>query len=404
MFAVEVVSSPVSALFPDTPVWRADMAALSEYDETLIKPMILFADRVSLLTDREDMIDMAVAQGHKLQGMPLQRFVQFMAFSARNDSEEIRDLGLSLSQIAPPQVAKDFLAHMPNRDELFNKVWPEYESRADEFGHAVFEVWRDRHAGLTSPNLQALERAGILEVHGWSSGPNREDLRANPSLNAEFLTRNLNMDENLSRIIYDMKERLESSNGVLMADPGAEFFLRRGDTKSPTPATLATSIIARLPGLQGVGIEELVQIRHSLEPYLGRFRGSMVSISAAIAEKGTMGPEARAQELDRLWYAEVEPARSEIAAELRRGGYPRALLTAFTDDTASKIAAGASVAIASGSFLAGATALIPAVIAGALPFAKALATRLDAQDAARANRMFFIYAAQEQLRKRRRRK
>lgn len=126
-------------------------------------------------------------------------------------------------------------------------------------------------------------------------------------LNGEFFSRNLNIDENLSRIIYDMKERLESSNGVLMADPGAEFFLGRGDTKSPTPATLATSIIARLPGLQGVGIEELVQIRHSLEPYLGRFRGSMVSISAAIAEKGTMGPEARAQELDRLWYAEVEP-------------------------------------------------------------------------------------------------
>lgn len=180
MFAVEVVSSPGTALFPNTPVWRADMAALSEYDETLIKPMILFADRVSLLTDREDMIDMAVAQGYKLQGMPLQRFIQFMAFSARNDSEEIRDLGLLLSQIAPPQVAKDFLAHMPNR-ELLDKVWPEYESRAAEFGHAVFEVWRDIHAGLTSPNLQALERAGILEVHGWSSGPNREDLHANPS-------------------------------------------------------------------------------------------------------------------------------------------------------------------------------------------------------------------------------
>lgn len=399
MFEVEVISSPGAALFPASPMWSVDLAALSLYDETLVKPLILFADRIALRSDREDMLDVVHAHGFQATRMPLPRFLKYMGLSLRRDPRELETLGVSMDLLAPPELARQILGERSDLDFLF-KTWHEYESRVDEVGAAIRGLWISRKDQLDSKSLDLLRDRGILEVRTWTNGVSRADWYQDVSKFGEFMGEMLNESEHFQRIVDEVALNLSDSRGVLMADPGAALVLGTGQQSRPSPADIGISMVSRLPGLYDVEIAELIEIRDSLEPYLAPFRAAVINIEEEIAARTFDNARTSAEEVDRLWYKRVAPTTQEIAAQVRRGGYPRALLAAFTEDGASKVAAGATIAIASGSLVAGAIALIPAALAAGVPFVRALASKLEAQDTAKDNRLFFMYAAQEELKRR----
>ncbi len=72
---IELYSYPLFALHPTSSTFDViDYPALPEYDIQLLKPALLFGDKVNLVTFRETLQQMLWSQAKTLYVMPMQRF------------------------------------------------------------------------------------------------------------------------------------------------------------------------------------------------------------------------------------------------------------------------------------------------------------------------------------------
>ncbi|NTW38631.1 MAG: hypothetical protein HGA44_01890 [Cellulomonadaceae bacterium] len=390
MFSVTTVSSPSTARYPRDPMWSTDLPSLTRYDEDLVKPAILFADRIDLRSDRLDMAAMVKSDAMKYRSMPMRSLWAYIGICYRRDRTELEMIGVAEGQLASRDEVDAFMEAASTSEPHLEEFWARHETQISEVAHALFELCRTRYTALSSPALDRLVEAGMLTVSGWSAGDDDP-----------WTLAWTDDDEFLARIIDDLLANMNSWGDAVLIESGSRFLLPAGRLPAlpatPTPEDIASSLVARIPGLREITIDELVEIRSDLDDYLAAFRAEVITMSKDLAAEQHGGSLEPVDVIDRAWHANVSPILKDLDTKVKRGSYPRQLLGAFAEDIGTQAASGASVLFAAGSALAGVGTLLPAAAAASVPFLRALNSRLKARDDLRDHRLFFLYEANRRI-------
>ena len=161
---------------------------------------------------------------------------------------------------------------------------------------------------------------------------------------------------------------------------------------------LAAHVLQRLPLFDRATVAEVLDIRADLDAALARFRAAMDAFAAEVAA-AAWDPDF-AVEADCVYRRQVAPAVAEIEDAVATVGYLRELVTRYAERPGQFVPLAApalTVALASPDVLAqtvAATLAGGSVLANAAQAGWAVA---DARRAARAKRLFFVYAARRRL-------
>jgi hypothetical protein len=413
MFELDVISEPGATLAPNTPMWLGNLEGFVNYDIALVKPSLLFAEKVTLFSMRTSMQQRANSEGFKYLRMPVRFQMEFVALSARRDRRILNKLGMKASQLGSIDEAREILQlheqlELDDRqsvDELSDRVHQfidRYSDQFTEYGYRCFHLWRERWQALHTIELDQAAASGVLAIRGWTD-EDEHPARVAFLPEVDFFLRGTD------RIL----SHLSQGRRVPLIDPGSEFILgldtpKRSRSKSISrnplpPAIITASFVARLPGLQQATVAEILDLRKELRPYLAPFRAAMVAIADDIAASSPSDTPDLALELDRRWYGEISPALAEMENEVRRSAYLRRLLDVGTTDKASLASAISGVALGVGSLAAGFPVATPAAAAGiAWPFLRAIHEAIERKEATRSNRLYLLYRAKKQLERKQR--
>jgi hypothetical protein len=399
-FEIDVLSNPVAALSIDKPLWDiGDFSIYSEYDIDLIKPALLFSDRVNLFTFRETMRQITYNQGATIARMPMMRIMSYLGVAIRRDPREIELLGLNPSDL-PSAAEAEALTDGDAMNERFGDFWDNNEERIESYADKVIQVWRQRYRELEAPGLHAAVDSGLLKVDGWLTIP------------PEYQNRPIMPDEIFEASIEAFLDRLVNSSRQPMLDVGADWVAKNWPldtdrTRSTEqraaswhgPTITAANAVMRLPGLERLSLEEVIDLRSELVQYLPAFRSEMIRLGEDLDESN-IEPDDLAVEIDRRWYRDISPVLEEIQRDVAEAAYPRRLLNTITAQKDAMISAGGAVVLATGSVAAGISTLAPAALAAAYPLAKALNDHISNRAAVKKNRLYLLYALEKGIKKR----
>ncbi|SCF20821.1 hypothetical protein GA0070558_15030 [Micromonospora haikouensis] len=394
-FEVEVISDPIRLVpnngFDFNSPWLRESPG---YDTRLVKPAILFADHVNLVSSRSTVHHFIGMHGWRILNMPMRQMNAFLNLSIERDPADLENLGLTADDLANPEEAStvnDAMRRCDTNEELRHAfstvVIPFFERHSDQSSkmvEAFSRLWRDRHEMLIAPDLAPAIDRQVLTVQGWV-----EDL---PPQERMFLAN----EEFLEESFAGMLERLQDPRRLALMDPSiAAPEPNVNYETTPTPAFLGNAIVSRIQGLDDLPMIEVLDLREELKDYLPHFRSEIVSLSQDVAQM-TSSQEIAA-ELDLRWYRDIAPAMEEIRREIATARYPRRLVDALTSDPATIASGAGALTIAAGGLAIGLSALLPAVAAAAYPFLKAKALRDQGLEKAQTNKLFFLYALQNRL-------
>jgi hypothetical protein len=399
LFEVDVVSDPSFAYATSGALPNEHYQSITSYDESLVKPALLVADSVRLVTIRNDIVRFETANAFENSRMPMRYILAFAYLSVNRHPEDLAALGLTEHNLADP-VDAHRLVDADEKIEPLQAFAKKYGDRIHQYQVAFARVLRRRVADLRSEGLVRAGQLGLLQEVTWHGG----------DYPIEALAWKEGQEEYLAAALAGVTERIASAHGSVLLEPGAMHSLskhrqRDGDKSNDDAqklldlsAGVASVVTGQIPGLAEMPVSEVLDLRTDLKDYLAPFRAEMAKLSDEIAEASVSIDELE-REVKRRWVREIDPALSDLRAEVGRGAYRRNLLGAFAEDKASMASAGSSVALGVGSIAAGLGALIPAVAAGAYPFVRALNETLRARDEARKNRLYFLYKAQQRSRR-----
>ncbi|BCJ60989.1 hypothetical protein [Micromonospora endophytica] len=394
-FEVEVISDPIRLVpnngFDFSSPWLRESP---RYDTRLVKPAVLFADHVNLVSSRSTVHHFIGMHGWRILNMPMRQMNAFLKLSIERNSVDLETLGLTSGDLASAEEANavnDAMGRCDTNEEfrhiLSTVAIPFFERHLDQSSkmvEAFRRLWRGRHEMLIAPDLiPAIDRK-VLTVQGWV-----EDL---PPQERMFLAN----EEFLEESFAGMLERLQDPRRVALMDPslavsGPDVIYET----TPTPAFLGNAVVSRIPGLDDLPMIEVLDLRADLKDYLPHFRSEMVNLSQDVVQM-TSGQDIAA-EVDLRWHRDIAPAMEEIRREVAAARYPRKLIDALTSDPATIASGVGALTIAAGGLAIGLSALLPAVAAAAYPLLKAKALRNQGLEKAQTNKLFFLYALQDRL-------
>lgn len=395
MFEIDVMSDPGAATAYLTPMWDAEHRSLSKYDVDLVKPMLLFADKISLRSQREDMLAVVRGRIFVVQRMPMRRVFNYIGLCERRDPDELLVLGLPESALAPRAETDRVQTDM----EQVPAFARQYDAQISDAANAIERVWSQREKQLSLEDLAPAVERDLVSVSGWrESGTDPWSLAWSDENDFFALAPDELIDQLVDRpnaVMFEPGSRMTlgdslADGGTLIASPATQPLV--------SPISVAAALFARLPTMASVPVGELLEIRDDLHDYLAPFRAGMVDLAEQISSEPDLDEKAMAQRIERCWYRDIDPALQELRNKARNSGYPRQLLATFSEDKGSLIGATSSVVLAAGSLVAGVATLLPAMAAASVPFVRALNGRLKERDDLKGNRLYFLYKLQDRLR------
>nr|WSY55860.1 hypothetical protein OG999_40810 [Streptomyces sp. NBC_00886] len=402
VFNVDVISEPSAALNSDGTLWGTKAKELTQHDISLVKPALLFAEHVDLITFRVDMQTLVESDAIRHFRMPMRLVGSFAGTAYRRDLKEFDILGLSPSDLCTPEEAAAYFNEGEiSAGENLQRFLVRHEEKIGKFLTAMRAVLEERRDGLLSTELESAISRGILTCSGWSS------VQPLPS---ELVWSDIR-GELIPHSVQCVVERLADSPNVPFIDPGARLSISNSlgsdtlvqldgvNSDIALPVKIAGSFMAHLPSLSELKVDELLDLRDSLGEYLPAFRSELMDLSGEVESVASDDMESLGKEIERRWHRDVAPALQEIRQEVAKASYPKNLLSTFSADKATMTSTATSVALAAGSVFAGAGALVPAAAAAAFPFVKALNESLKSRSDLRKNRLYFLYGVQRRLEK-----
>ncbi|WP_327038808.1 hypothetical protein [Micromonospora maris] len=398
---IQVYSNPLLALHPNTPIWGVeDYSTFVQYDVELLKPALLFGDKVNLVTFRETMQEMTYSQAKTLFQMPMPRVAQFVQVCRRRDQRELEALGLDIRELPTPEEAAEGWESIGRRDQTF---WAKYDELIERAAKNAYRIWVERHRALEGNALEAAISRGYLSTEGWLP-PFPRDWSGGLLVNLDEMF-DASLDEFVDRLaVADQQPMLDAgANWVLENWPGTDG-LPRQSMDQPVDWRSTSNLVAqsmmRLPGLERLSLVDVIDLREELSDYLPAFRSEMLKLGDDIAGSGNSSSEEVANEVERRWHRDIAPSLVEIRREVVEASYPRRLLNSLTGEKDSLIAVGGAFMLGAGSVAAGLSTLIPAAAAAAYPFVRAARDSLAAKSEAQKNRLYFLYKLEEGIARR----
>jgi hypothetical protein len=421
IFDVNVISDPSSALAPNTPMWNTDLTAFARYDVTLLKPVLLFAESVTLRTFRADMLSMTDADEFQFTIMPMRRVNRFLYLSKDRNYDELEYLGIQESILAPSAEARrvdQTIKRRRERDgawfEYLLKFAEKYSSSINELSRATAKRLSERREALATKDLDHAVGTGLLSVVGW--GTEAAERYSDEWFNQRWLQAWITDQDFFEYGFIRLLEALSDNSTATMFEPGSQMMLsvlssdsthnvrntrakkKRALESNLTSADMAASVIGRLPGLDELTVAEILDIRRDLGEYLPAFRAAMIDLADEISSSKSPQPPEMASKIDKAWEQKISPVLNGMEIYARQHGYPRQLLNVFAEDKGALAGAVSSVGLAAGSLVAGAITFAPAILAASIPFIKALNAVLRGRDELENNRLYFLYKLKKELR------
>ncbi|WFF01558.1 hypothetical protein [Micromonospora sp. WMMD964] len=392
-FDVEVISDPINLLANlaydfDSPLCKASPA----YDTQIVKPALLFADRVNLVSSRSTLHHFVGIEASYFAKNPDEQIKAFIHLSTGKYPRLLQMLGLTLKDLGEAAEAENIIAAMAASKSgretldlyrlLVVPFWDKHISEVEALADAYLSLWQERHDSLIAPEVrQAIDR-GVVTIQAWGGKHPEVDQILTPA------------DEFLGESVGAMIQRLQDPARLALLDTQLAGSTN-GDSQGAGsgPPFIANAVLSRLTGLEDLPITEVLGLREDLKTHLPYFRSEIVRLSDELANTDS-SREASAL-LDRHWHREILPALEEIRREVAGARYPRRLLDAVTADPGTIASSAGALTLAVGGLAAGLSALLPAAAIAAYPFLKANSDRLQRLDQAKANKLFFLYAVQE---------
>lgn len=351
-----------------------------EQETELVKAAILYGDRVDLFSVGFSFFtDVDVEIEHMTPG----GFMEMAVAAGLVDPATLTPETIALLSNAQA-VAESPMVPSEMREAM--AAWPiQFETSRREMRDAVDKLL----AEWGGEELAQAHRAGKVKIH-----------RLVESLDGAEIA------ENAPQAVLDHLERLSKPGhpptyplltgqmadlmgaaireGVVGADGAFDRRLRK--------AGFANGLIARVPNFGAARLDEITDIRTTLNNPLTRFRGEVASFSTAIASApGTPDYEA---EVDEFWLERIQPALQNLDEAVREDRYMTRLQTATVDAWAEASAAGGSAGAATLSLGLGPTAAGIAGVAAAAGVigGKALAAGAGKDGASSDREFYFLHA------------
>jgi hypothetical protein len=213
----------------------------------------------------------------------------------------------------------------------------------------------------------------------------------------EMVPRMVNYFNNLHNAVVDSQ--------IPILDKGAAGLLdwRTDERKTPTNARRAAAptagrLFTRIPTFNAASLDEIIDIRADLGPYISGFQKEILSLSITMLDIAESDFDF---EVERLLIEKIQPQLDELDQRIQENRYLRRLADAVASDWKSTAAlAGLVVGASVGSATGGYGSLLAALLgSGAVagPTVKALRDRFLAAEAIRQHRFYFLHQVTERL-------
>lgn len=157
MFDIDVVSDPVSNFSVDGWISNDAYSRLTAFDESLVKPALVLADRVNLYTVRVDFDRTTAAAAFENKNMPMRFLHAFASVCRAGDLELLETLGLDQKFLPTADELSLFSSSTP-RDKQWWKAVGKFEKKYSgpivDYRTSFHRILRQRHEDLEAPHLQ----------------------------------------------------------------------------------------------------------------------------------------------------------------------------------------------------------------------------------------------------------
>jgi hypothetical protein len=343
-------------------------------DIRLLKPALLYGDRVTLYSPMATMLAMTAGLGELSERDRISFLRQVIPIVAAEDSDSLDGLDLyEQLRRRRNRTTQEIMAAERFRREL-ERHWDELRS--------VIERTLEQ-AG--ADQLVAAVDAGLLTIDPLLPGGDfdlEEFLRAFVDKLAELLT------ASLSYPLFD-----DSAGGLVQAHVAEGLIVpREGARGRGKQVTAASEFMSRLPAFPAASIHEVLGIRDELKGPLVRFRAGMVEIADII--EAAPFEEGFQDEVQDIYIEKVGPALADMEDAVRQNAYLQQLLGSAVADMKT---------ILTGVITLGVTQtadLSPLIAAGAAAGAATIQAAWNKQMVARRIRqqqLYFLYRTEELL-------
>lgn len=392
MFEIEVISNPSNLISNDGFIVANDYGSLTRYDEKIIKPALLLADKIHLKTIRLDFSHIVDANAHEITKMPLRWLSRFAHFSSTPDEELLDRFSMRMSDLAQAGDIEEFF----NKGEFerYEKFAEKYQIGIHKFQEGSLETFREQHFALESPSINEAKRLGILTESPWHAGDVQTGERIVQTVFGDG--RQNFIDESID----EMGKYLSSTKSSILVEPGTHSMYWDTDAHSKVndpefgidPSLQIASLLAeQIPGLSEMKIENILEIREELKDSLIPFRASLLQMAGEISETDELSVDSLVKISQRKWTMDVVPALEDLKRDIKKGSYSRELLQAFSDDKESLVAIGAVINVSVGGSFAGLRTLVSATAGASFAFVKAWNEKIKKSEVVRGNRLYFLY-------------
>ncbi|WP_084104166.1 hypothetical protein [Demequina sp. NBRC 110056] len=419
MYEINIFSSPFDAVTP-APNGKERVGHASEivrYDEDFVKPALFLADRAVLKTTRVDAyLDEFREASAASMFAPAKAFAFWISRS--RDPEQLDRYGIdpkdllseeemeTWERVLESPSSREFTdeeidefnfadAYRKHRAETGNRAEPEtrFRHRVQPLTSARAAIFKSRADSFLSARLNAMPTT-VIRQEPWDSTVRTQYQK--------FLDTRVGEHAASDRMVEQMETAVLHSVAGVMLDPAVSYGL---GVRGATPAEIgsaatvsgAVELMRMVGGLSELPLDEVVEVREELHPYLQPFRGFLLETSAAANLE-----DADALEQGRLlqiaWEAEVAPAISDMRIHVEGATFKRNALDLFSSASDATKTLGMAVGAAWASGLTGIAALSVAA-AAAPPTLTALVSSIRAKQDVRHNRAYFVHGLEKVTRK-----
>lgn len=278
-----------------------------EEDIRLLKPALLYGDRVTLYSPAATMLAMTAGLGDLSQRDRISFLRQVTPLLVAEDSES------PLYGLDVYEQLRRKRDRTPKEIMAVERVRRELEEHWDKLRSVIERMMQQAGAD----QLIAAIDAGLLTIDPILSGSDFDPevfLRAFVDKLAELLTASLSyplFDDFAGGLV-----QAHVTEGLIVPAEGA-----RGRGKQ---VTAASEFMSRLPAFPAASIHEVLGIRDELKDSLARFRAGMVQIANII--EAAPFEEGFQHEVQDIYVEKVGPALADMEAAVRQNSYLRQLL------------------------------------------------------------------------------
>jgi hypothetical protein len=346
------------------------------HDLNMVKAALLYADKITLCSPSCTMVASIASLGELIEEAPLKQKLEFLREILPAENK------LQLDQFSyilkKKRLSKEELLLKIKLNRKLDEMWNEFKIKGYEIADkAKLEGFIKAHD------------AGILDFYDFKQLPSGKDGNSMVKEYIEYISKSIHSAE-----AFPFLDDFSGSFIKSLIDEKKISFSNL-DSERMKHLSLVANLFEKLPILELASIDELLDIRKELNPYLNNFRKQIFKFSNEI--KSEIWEDDFKKEIEHIFLKDITPALSEIEDSIRSNRYLKTLTRRYADKPSNFSVPILSLAAAN---YANISEYASIVASGASVIANAYAAYSDWDDNKKrieSNNLFFYYYINKKL-------